>query len=61
MRKTVTPDGAYGEPGAWPTGTPGSGGGSGKRTGRKADTAPRADLTVLSEQCRLEVGLMPET
>jgi hypothetical protein len=39
-------DGTRGEPGAWPTGTPGSGGDPGKPTRRNAGRAPRIDLTL---------------
>src|SRR5262249_52314029 len=42
----ATPHGTCGEPGAWPTGTPGSEGGPRKRAGRKASTAPWSDPTT---------------
>src|SRR5262249_16292291 len=42
----ATPHGTCGEPGAWPTGTPGSEGGARKRAGRKASTAPWSDPTI---------------
>src|SRR5436305_1901487 len=45
-----TRDGACGEPAASTRRTAGSGGGSGRRTGRKAGTAPRVDLTVLDAE-----------
>src|SRR5205823_12804029 len=45
-----TRDGACGEPAASTRRTAGSGGGSGRRTGRKAGTAPRVDLTTDAAQ-----------
>ena len=44
MSPSHEPRRTCGEPGAWPTGTPGSGSGPRKRTGRKTATAPRADF-----------------
>ena len=48
MKRPRTRDGACGEPAASTRRTAGSGGGSGRRTGRKAGTAPRVDLTALT-------------
>ena len=44
MSPSHEPRRTCGEPGAWPTGTPGSGSGPRKRTGRKTTSAPRADF-----------------
>ena len=45
MKHHGNPYGTCGEPGAGTTGTPGSGGGSGKPTGRNTGRAPRVHLT----------------